>query len=357
MKSSRNRKAGILFAIGAVALLSWAAPLHATETITTTNPYAGITLTSDVDPSSVSRPVSINVAQISLTAPGISFEMSPAITPPSPYNQTYVTTQQTTLAFQQQVGAQMAINTNFFLPYPGAGPNSSYTNLVGFAASNGTIYSPFQTPVQNYAIVTDAPAINITQNNQAGIVTAAGNGTQVQQNVSIYNAFSGSAQIITNGVVTIPVYQDATHPNGLLTTNGDGTSYSNSNSWYNAVNARTIIGLTQNDKTLVIFTVDDAGGSQGMTVTEAANYLLTNYGVYNALNLDGGGSTTLTTENPTTGVDYAVNDTSNAGGLRAEGSNLAIFAEPVPTPIPPAFLLMGSGLASLVFVRRKKLGA
>jgi exopolysaccharide biosynthesis protein len=348
--------AGILFAIGAIALLSWGAPLHA-ETITTTNPYEGITLISDVDPSSVSRPVSINVAEINLTAPGISFEMSPAVTPPSPYNQTYVTTLQTTLAFQQQVGAQMAVNTEFFLPYPGAGPTSSYTNLVGFAASNGNIYSPFQTPAQSYAIVTDAPAINITQNNQASIVTAAGNGTQVQQNVSIYNAFSGSAQIITNGVVTIPVYKDATHPNGLLTPDSYGTSYSNSNSWYNAVNARTIVGLTQNNQTLVIFTVDNAAGSQGMNLTEAANYLLTNYGVYNALNLDGGGSTTLTAENPTTGVDYAVNNTSNAGGLRAEGANLAIFAEPVP--IPPAFLLMGSGLASLVFVRvrRRVLGA
>jgi len=278
--------------------------------------------------------------------------MSPATTPPSPYNQTYVTTLQTTLAYQQQVGAQMAINTDFFLPYPGAGPNSSYTNLVGFAASNGNIYSGFQNPVQSYAIVNNAPAINITQNNQAQIVTASGNGTQVQQNVSIYNAFSGSAQVITNGVLTIPVYQDANNPNGLLTPDSDGTSYSNSNSWYNAVNARTMAGLTQNGQTLVLFTVDDAGGSQGMTVGEAANYLLTNYGVYNALNLDGGGSTTLTAENPTTGNDYAVNNTSNAGGLRAEGANLAIFAEPVP--IPPAFLLMGSGLASLVFVRKRK---
>ena len=248
----------------------------------------------------------------------------------------------------------MAINTDFFLPYPGAGPNSSYTNLVGFAASNGNVYSGFQNPVQNYAIVNNAPALNITQNNQASIVTATGNGTQVQQNVSIYNAVSGSAQVITNGVLTIPVYQDANNPNGLLTADGDGTSYSNSNSWYNAVNARTMIGLSQDGKTLVLFTVDDAAGSQGMTVGEAANYLLTNYGVYNALNLDGGGSTTLTAENPTTGSDYAVNNTSNSGGLRAEGANLAIFAEPVP--IPPVFFLLGSGLAGLAFVRRRILG-
>ena len=39
-----------------------------------------------------------------------------------------------------------------------------------------------------------------------------------------------------------------------------------------------------------MFTVDKAGGSLGMTPGEIANLLISNYGVYNALNLDGGGS-------------------------------------------------------------------
>ena len=54
------------------------------------------------------------------------------------------------------------------------------------------------------------------------------------------------------------------------------------NSWYNQGNARTCIGLTEDDKTLVLFTVDDAGGSNGMTVGEAANYMVSDLGVYNA---------------------------------------------------------------------------
>ena len=33
-----------------------------------------------------------------------------------------------------------------------------------------------------------------------------------------------------------------------------------------------MIGLTQDDKTLVLFTVDDAGSSKGMSVVEAANF-------------------------------------------------------------------------------------
>ena len=66
---------------------------------------------------------------------------------------------------------------------------------------------------------------------------------------------------------------------------------SNTNSWYNLYNARTCVGLTQDNKTLVLFTVDNAGGSNGMTVGDVANYMSTisPANVYNALNLDGGG--------------------------------------------------------------------
>ena len=55
---------------------------------------------------------------------------------------------------------------------------------------------------------------------------------------------AGSAQIITNGVKTIPVYQDAQHHAALLTPGGARRRYSNRDSWYNALNARTVIGLT-----------------------------------------------------------------------------------------------------------------
>ena len=251
----------------------------------------------------------------------------------------------------QQVGAQMAINTSYFLPSPGytapTGVVPGYTNIVGLAASNGNIYSNFTTPVQNYAIVANAPGINISKNNQASIVTPNNIGS-----TSIYNAFAGSAQVITNGALTIPTYWSPTNPSGVLTTDGYGTSYSNSNSWYNAINARTMIGLTQDDKTLVLFTVDDAGSSKGMSVVEAANYLLTNYDVYNALNCDGGGSTTLAMENPTTDLDSVLNVSSQSGGPRDVAASLAIFAEPVP--IPPSLLLFGSGLVSAVLIGRRK---
>jgi exopolysaccharide biosynthesis protein len=79
-------------------------------------------------------------------------------------------------------------------------------------------------------------------------------------------------------------------------------NYSNSNSWYNLINARTAIGLTQDKRTLVLFTVDvrptsGADRSQGMRVGEVADVLL-QYGVWNALNLDGGGSTSMAMQGP-----------------------------------------------------------
>ncbi|HEY6988711.1 MAG TPA: phosphodiester glycosidase family protein, partial [Bryobacteraceae bacterium] len=239
----------------------------------------------------------------------------------------------------------LAINGEFFLPFPSSDPNSM---LVGFAASNGNVYSSFEAPVQSYAIVTNAPAVNIDPSNHAGIVhndPAFADGKHVLENVTIGNALAGSAQIVTNGVNTVPVYADATHPDGLLTPGGPG-NYSNSNSWYELTNARTAIGLSQDGKTLVLFTVDNAGGSRGMTVTEVANLLIQDYGVYNALNLDGGGSTSMAMQDPATGVGRFVNTSSDNPNGRLEGSNLAVFAISVPEPFSLGF--MAAGLFVLV---------
>jgi exopolysaccharide biosynthesis protein len=168
--------------------------------------------------------------------------------------------------------------------------------------------------------------------------------------VTLWNTVAGSAQIVTNGVNTVPVYNDAMHPDGLLTPGGPA-NYSNSNSWYQLTNARTVIGLSQDNRTLFLFSVDNAGGSRGMTLPEIADLLVDQYGVYNALNLDGGGSTTLAMEDPATQTGRIVNASSDNPSGRSVGSNLAIFATPIPEPGP--FTLVAAGLFMWLLVRNR----
>jgi exopolysaccharide biosynthesis protein len=300
-----------------------------------TNPFLGVTLITRTETSP--RTENMHIAEIDLSAPGIRFELTPP-------GGTLESVRQTTANFLNQEHAQLAINSHFFLPFPSSDPNAM---LIGLAASNGNVYSSFEAPFQSYALLADAPALNIDPSNHAGIVhddTSFADGKHIQENATLWTTIAGSAQIITNGVKSIPTYLDASHPNGLLTPGGPG-SYSNSNSWYDLTNARTVIGLSQDNRTLFLFTVDNAGGSHGMSVGEAADFLITNYGVYNALNLDGGGSTTMAMQNPSSGIGGIINVSSDNPSGRAVGSNLGIFAAPVPEPA--SLVLVGLTLALL----------
>jgi exopolysaccharide biosynthesis protein len=143
--------------------------------------------------------------------------------------------------------------------------------------------------------------------------------------VILWNTLAGSAQIVTSGLVTVPDYRDEARPLGLLLPGGPG-AYSNAKSWYEAVNARTAIGLSRTADVLTLFTVDARGGSSGMTVREVASTLVADFGVWNALNLDGGGSTSLAMSDPITGAATLMNVSSDRPEGRAVGSSLAVFA-------------------------------
>ena len=285
----------------------WLAPVQA-ETVTTT-PWPGVThiIRTDEQP----RKVSIHIVKIDLTTSGFSFKL----TAPSGSRETV---RQTTLDFLNQEKAQIALNGHFFTPYPSQEMESF---LVGFAASGGKVFSDFEQPVQSYAIVANAPALNIDDENNATIVTL-----DSVAGTKIGTAISGSAQIITNGLATVPFYKDGHHPDGLLTPGGPA-GYSNAKSWYDVPNARTVIGLSEDNRTLFLFTVDRAGASQGMKLSEVAELLVKEYGVNNALNLDGGGSTTLAMEDPKSHEARIVNASSDNPNGRAVASSLAVFVK------------------------------
>ncbi len=283
-----------------------AATLAGAETLS--RPFSGVTHIhrTETEP----RPVSMHLLKVDLSAPGLSFKLTPG------GGGSRETVRQRTVDFLNQEHAQAAINAHFFLPFPSAEPDA---DLVGLAASGGVVYSNFEAPVQSYALVANAPALNIDSHNRAAIVGRDSHGE------TLWTAVSGSAQIVTGGKATIPVYADEDHPDGQLTPGGPG-NYSNAHSWYEATNARTIIGLSRDNRTLFLFTIDNAGGSKGLKVSEAAELLIRDYGVWNALNLDGGGSTTLAMENSATHSGEVVNHPSDHPLGRAVGSSLAVFA-------------------------------
>jgi exopolysaccharide biosynthesis protein len=65
----------------------------------------------------------------------------------------------------------------------------------------------------------------------------------------------------------------------------------------------------------------------GMTLAEVAAVLIKDYRVWNALNLDGGGSTTMAWEDPSTGLVALLNSSSDANPAgRSVASSLAVFA-------------------------------
>lgn len=329
--------------IGVRALLvacCWAG-LQGADTSTVTYPFLGVTHIFRVGSSpDFPRNVRMHIVKIDLTAPFLSFKLPPR-------GGTRDTLKIRTLDYINQVGAQIGMNTSFFNPVttpstPGGSSTDLNTELIGFAASAGDVFSPFELPFQNYAILRDSPGLNIDPNNNASIVTVApghsdgscmsclaNDGLHIQENVTVWNGVSGSAQTITNGVKTIPCYRDATHPecqlDGSLSPANVIPPYSNTKSWYNLLNARSAIGLSQDNKTLFLFTVDAAGGSTGMMIGEVADVLLT-YGVYNALSMDGGGSVTLAMEDPGTHIRALVNTQSNGAFAREIASNLAVFA-------------------------------
>ena len=277
-----------------LALICLSATLQAEQRVT--QPFIGITYIDRTE--DTPRAVHMHIAQIDLAAPGLRFKLSP----PSGGREVV---RQTTLEYARQERAQLAVNAHYFLPYPSTDAEAW---LVGVAVSDGRVYSAFETPEQDYALVAYAPGVNIDPVNHASIVhrdPGHADGRHVIEPVTLWTTVAGSAQIVTDGIRSVPDL-----------------------AWYDAVSARTAIGLSQDGRTLTLFTVDRSGGSDGMKVGEVADLLMRDYGVRNALNLDGGGSTTMVLQDPATHEASIVNASSDNPAGRAVGSSLAVFARP-----------------------------
>ncbi|MBW4553044.1 MAG: phosphodiester glycosidase family protein [Aphanocapsa sp. GSE-SYN-MK-11-07L] len=228
--------------------------------------------------------LNMHVVKIDLTLPGLRFQ----VTKPTPNGTTPL---ETTLNFSQRVGAQIGINGNFFQFSP-----TAHATILGAAASRGWGYG---IDTQNSAVT----GISFSPTSQVSFLPATR-----KPALPIYNLVSGFNSV-TRGNVQADLLDKSKRA------------------------ARSAIGLTQDGRQLILFVVDGpaSGLSRGMTQLEMAQHLQRDFNVYNAINLDGGGSSTLVFCQSNCRLANVPSSTVTGLGDRVVGNNLAIF---VPSAFP-----------------------
>ena len=275
------------------------------QSVTVSDPFLGvkhyaITLTSP-------RPNNVQVVEIDLATAGLKFCMSPR-DPGLPNGDETIT--QTTRQFVDEQSAQIGINTSFFRLDNGG--LALPTNNNGIAASEGDGYSPWDS--------TGQVGLNIDPANVATIITAPSvrpTGFETSPAVNLYNATAGSNRLVSAGANVAPA--DSTTPGAFLN-----------------LNPRTAVGITATSK-LLLATIDGrrAGFSEGMYLREVAD-LLISYGAVNAINLDGGGSTTMAFDYYADGATRSqLVNVPSGSSERYVGQSLAVFAPRNPAFVPP----------------------
>lgn len=283
-----------------------------------TRPCGGVVVTERVV--DAPRAARLLVAQVALGTAGLTVR----VTPPSGPREVR---RETTLGFLARTGACVAVNGHFFLPFPSEDADAW---VIGLAASDGRVFSAFETPEQDYAIVADAPALHIATTGRARIVhrRPGGDGTRMRERGRLWTAVAGSAQVVTRGRVTIPGYRDAGHPAAALRPGPDGR-YDTGRSWYDLVTSRTIAGVSRDGRTLTLATVQGPTRGDGLTVAEFAAVLTRDFGVWDALNLDGGGSTSMAWRDPATGQPALLTTSTESPEGRRVATSLAVIAPPL----------------------------
>lgn len=246
--------------------------------------FEGITYLRDTRQSP--RPMVVHVVKVNLRQKNLSF----LVTPGDPKADLPVKAR-TTSQFLEDYGLQLAINGDGFTPwhtnslldyYPHPGDP---VDPVGFAASKGQVYS--ENPGNE-------PILYIARDNRARFNSPLG---------GIFNAVSGNAMLVEDGKA-LKGLDDSVQP-------------------------RTAIALDERRRQLIIVLVDgrQPNFSEGATLDELAK-MIVEFGGYTAMNLDGGGSTTLVVESPN-GKAKVLNspiDQHIPGRERAIGSHLGIYA-------------------------------
>ncbi|MFI4917152.1 MAG: phosphodiester glycosidase family protein [Phycisphaerales bacterium JB060] len=241
------------------------------------------------------RPLVVQILRIDTTAAGLEL-----VTTPGNGQKPLETNGQTTRAFLEEHGLDVAINTHFFSPCCNLIPGE-VKDLIGLSVAQGELVSPASRERQRDAIYfargrqADGPTIEV-------IPMPATQLTTFYEEVDVTHAIAGR-MVLESG---IPI-------------EGDGGSFSTD------LHPRTLVGLGEDGTSLYLVTIDGRrpGYSTGASLAEAAA-ILHHVGASMALNVDGGGSTTMVIRDPD-GASQLAN--SPSGGFeRVVGSNLGFRA-------------------------------
>ena len=237
------------------------------------------------------RPLVIHVITVELEAPGVDL----LVTPGDPRQDQPLRARKTS-RFLTEFGVQVAVNGDFFTPWHSKSPWDYYPHVgdpvevSGFASSQGVIYSTNGR---------GRSTLYFSRDNRASFNEPLG---------KVYNAISGNSMLLENGELVTQslagLYNDEPHP-------------------------RTAVALDQEARRLIILVVDgrQPNYSEGVTVAGLAEIILA-YGGDTAMNLDGGGSTTLAAEGEA-GEPVLLNspiDNRIPGRERPVANHLGIFA-------------------------------
>ncbi|HWP40973.1 MAG TPA: phosphodiester glycosidase family protein [Tepidisphaeraceae bacterium] len=246
------------------------------------------------------RLVDMHIVQIDLSTPGLRFGITEPNGPDVPGQTTAETTQQ----YLTRVGAQIAINASSDFADP-AGPQ--YRNHYYVLVSNGQRVSPFQYGESAIHISKDNVVTVVDQDPADRAAGRAGFGC-VPPIQPLFIAVGAKNRIVADG------------------TNVGGIEYNGvdfrKNCSGHLPQPRTAAGVSRDRRKLILLVVDgrQPGHSLGMTTQELGQVML-ELGCSDAVNLDGGGSSTLIFADP----DPRVLNRPSDGRQRAVGANLAIF--------------------------------
>jgi hypothetical protein len=229
----------------------------------------------------VPRPLQVHAVRVDLREPTIDFLVTPQIG-----NGTNAWGGRTTSEFLSEFRCQVAINGSVFDRF--SKHRGDATHVEGFSLSRGRFY----------ASAHRWDGLLISTNRRAWIAHAP-----VEAD-GAYNGLSGYYSLLMNG-----------KNNGTMSPR----------------HPRSAVGISRNGRYLILMAIDgrQPGYSESVSTAEEAEWMR-KLGAYNALNLDGGGSTALVIEGPD-GLPRVLNRPcgSPPGTERRVANHLGVFAQPL----------------------------